>query len=57
MFANPSYYDTYRILGDYYMHYRNKAKAEEMYAMALKKEIATEGERKAIQKKLKQLKN
>jgi hypothetical protein len=39
------------------MHYRNKAKAEEMYIMALKKDIATEGERKAIQKKLKQLKN
>jgi hypothetical protein len=57
MFANPSYYDTYRILGDYYMHYHNKAKAEEMYIMALKKDIATEGERKAIQKKLKQLKN
>lgn len=56
MFANPSYYDTYRILGDYYMHFGNRAKAEEMYAMALKKEIATEEERKSIQKKLKSLK-
>lgn len=56
MFSNPSYYDTYRILGDYYIHHHNKAKAEEMYIMALKKEIATEGERKAIQKKLEQLK-
>lgn len=56
MFANPSYYDTYRILGDYYINLGNRAKAEEMYTMALKKEIATEGERKAIQKKLKQIK-
>lgn len=56
MFSNPSYYDTYRILGDYYLKNKNKAKAEEMYTMALKKEIATEGERRAIQKKLENLK-
>ncbi|RQO30246.1 peptidase C45 [Taibaiella sp. KBW10] len=56
MFSNPSYYDTYRILGDYYTRNKNKVKAEEMYTMALKKEMATEGERKAIQKKIEALK-
>ncbi len=56
MFSNPSYYDTYRILGDYYLRQKNTQKAEEMYNLALKKEIATEGERKTILKKLKELK-
>lgn len=56
MFSNPSYYDTYRILGDYYAKRQNRSKAEEMYHLALRKEIATENERLAIQKKLKKLK-
>lgn len=56
MFSNPSYYDTYRILGDYYAKRQNNSNAEEMYHLALTKEIATENERRAIQKKLKKLK-
>lgn len=57
MFSNPAYYDTYRILGDYYSNQGNTAKAEEMYQLALKKEIATEHEREAIIKKLKKVKH
>lgn len=56
MFSNPVYYDTYRILGDYYSNQNNKIKAEEMYQLALKKEIATEHERESIIKKLKKIK-
>ena len=56
MFSNPGYYDTYRILGDHFVRQNNRQKAEEMYILALKKEIATEGERRSIQKKLQQLK-
>lgn len=56
MFSNPGYYDTYRILGDHFVRQNNLQKAEEMYILALKKEIATEGERRSIQKKLRQLK-
>lgn len=56
MFSNPVYYDTYRILGDYYSNQGNKTKAEEMYQLALKKEIATEHERESIIKKLKKVK-
>lgn len=57
MFSNPAYYDTYRILGDYYSNQGNTTKAEEMYQLALKKEIATEHERAAIIKKLKKVKH
>lgn len=56
MFSNPSYYDTYRILGDYYCINKNFKKAEEMYVVALKMEIATEGERNKIVNKLKKIK-
>lgn len=55
MFSNPGYYDTYRILGDHFVRQNNRQKAEEMYILSLKKEIATEGERRSIQKKLRQL--
>jgi isopenicillin-N N-acyltransferase-like protein len=55
MFSNPSYYDTYRILGDYYTLHNNYKKAEEMYTIGLKMEIATEGERRDIVTKLKKV--
>lgn len=54
--TNPLYYDTYRIAGDYYAKKNNKDSAAWMYAQALKLEIATIEEKKAIQQKLINLK-
>ncbi len=49
---NPSYYDAYRLTGDFYLEQKNYAKAIEAYQLALTKVIATEGERNAILKKI-----
>ncbi|MBL7771995.1 MAG: peptidase C45 [Chitinophagaceae bacterium] len=54
--SNPNYYDTYRLLGDYYVILNQKDKAVENYQKALQFEIATEDEREAIQRKLKEMK-
>jgi len=38
--SNPEYYDTYRILGDYFMGHNNFEKAIQNYRIGLTKEIA-----------------
>lgn len=53
--ANPTYYDTYRILGDYYVLQHNPTLAILNYKKALLLEIATVEERLAIEEKIKQL--
>jgi len=50
---NPEYYGTYVIAGDYWMKKQQPARAEKLYREALTKVIATEGERKSIEKKWK----
>jgi isopenicillin-N N-acyltransferase-like protein len=49
---NPSYYDAYRLSGDFWMQRRQYSKARNAYEDALRHEIATEQERTAIQKKI-----
>jgi len=49
---NPSYYDAYRLTGDFWMQRRQYSKARNAYEDALRHEIATEQERTAIQKKI-----
>lgn len=49
---NPQYYDAYRLEGDYWAASHNNARAVEYYKAALTKEIATVGERKAIEEKI-----
>lgn len=50
---NPQYYDAYRLTGDYYLQHKNYEQAIKAYKAALGKEIATEGERKSIEGKIK----
>jgi Tfp pilus assembly protein PilF len=50
--SNPSYYDTFRLVGDYYYLQGDDAKAKSYYEKALQLEIATEEERASIKKKL-----
>lgn len=52
---NPTYYDSYRIAGDEYQRESKLDSAALMYKKALHLEIATEGEREAILKKLERL--
>lgn len=56
MSSNPRYYDTYRLLGDYYKNMNQGEKAKENYQKALQYEIATVEEREAIERKIKALK-
>jgi hypothetical protein len=50
--VNPSYYDAYRIAGDEYQFRYQLDSALLMYQKALRLEIATEGEKKEIIKKI-----
>jgi isopenicillin-N N-acyltransferase-like protein len=52
---NPNYYDAYRLEGDYWVAQKDNARALEYYRAALGKVIATEGERKAIEEKIKKI--
>lgn len=52
---NPNYYDAYRLEGDYWVTQKDNARALEYYRAALGKVIATEGERKAIEEKIKKI--
>jgi isopenicillin-N N-acyltransferase-like protein len=51
---NPQYYDAYRLAGDYYLQHKNYKKAIEAYQSALGKEIATQAEKQAIERKIKE---
>lgn len=51
--CNPNYYDTYRIMGDYYFLKNEIQKANENYKKALTLEIATQEEKESILKKIK----
>lgn len=50
---NPSYYDAYRLNGDYWMDRRQYEKARAAYKEALTKAVATEGEKAQIRARLK----
>lgn len=52
---NPHYYDAYRLEGDYWAAQKDNIRALEYYRAALGKVIATEGERKAIEEKIKKI--
>lgn len=54
--ANPEYYVTYWLLGDYYAKNKQPHEAEICYEIALTKEIATEPERLKIEESLEKLK-
>lgn len=49
---NPNYYDAYRLAGDYWMYKKDYRQAVHNYELALTKEVATVGERTAIEQKL-----
>lgn len=51
---NPQYYDAYRLTGDYYQQHKDYKKAIEAYRAALGKEIATQAEKQAIERKIKE---
>jgi isopenicillin-N N-acyltransferase-like protein len=53
--ANPEYYLTYWLLGDYYSKNKQPHEAEICYEIALSKEIATNPEKLKIEENLKQL--
>lgn len=53
--VNPNMYHTYELLGNYYAHFDNPAKAAYYWRMALKKEIPRVNERESIEKKIKKL--
>ena len=53
--VNPNMYHTYELLGNYYAHFDNPAKAAYYWRMALKKEIPRVNERESIEKKIKEL--
>lgn len=53
--VNPNMYHTYELLGNYYAHFDNPAKAAYYWRMALKKEIPRVNERESIEKKIKNL--
>lgn len=53
--TNPSYYHAYVLAGDMAVKEKNPSQAMRYYRQALTKEIATVAERKAIEKKLKEL--
>lgn len=53
--SNPNSYYTYQILGDYYKKSGDKKTAVAYYEKALTKEIATQKERKEIQKQIEKL--
>lgn len=53
---DANYYDAYRLTGDYYMEHKDFAKAINAYQTALTKEVATEGERQSILKKIEKCK-
>jgi Predicted choloylglycine hydrolase len=53
--ANPNMYHTYVLLGNYYSYFNNPVTAAYYWRMALKKEIPRVNERKAIEKKIKEL--
>jgi len=50
--SNPAYYDTYRMVGDYYRVHDDKKKAAENYKLALAKEVATLTEKEEISRQL-----
>ncbi|PSK92650.1 C45 family autoproteolytic acyltransferase/hydolase [Taibaiella chishuiensis] len=52
---NPEYYDAYRLEGDYQASLGNADRAVQYYKMALTKEIATVGERLAIEEKIRKI--
>lgn len=52
---NPEYYDAYRLEGDYWSAQQNDTRALEYYRWALTKEIATLGEREAIEEKIRKI--
>jgi hypothetical protein len=53
--SNPEYYDTYRVLADYYLSRDSKSEAIKYYQRALSKEISTATEKKDILSKLEKL--
>ncbi|MDF2457067.1 MAG: putative choloylglycine hydrolase [Cytophagaceae bacterium] len=54
--ANPDYFYTYKVLGDYFDRIlTDKAAAKSYYTLALTKEISSEPERLSIEKRLKEL--
>lgn len=53
--VNPNMYHTYELLGNYYHHFGQLEKARVYWQKALGKEIPRVNERKAIEKKIKEL--
>ena len=53
--SNPDYYETYNILGDYFLKLKENEKAKKLYKEALGKEIANQSERIKIQNKINEL--
>jgi len=51
--TNPEYWETYDLLGEYYLLQNNKDAAKKYFNIALSKEITTLQDREAIEKKLK----
>lgn len=50
--GNPSYYDAYRLAGDFYLKTGNYQAAATLYRKALAREVATEAEREMIHKRM-----
>jgi hypothetical protein len=54
--SNPNYFNTYKLLGDYYDKIlSDKAAAKSYYTLALSKEISSVPERVSIENRLKEL--
>ena len=55
--ANPAYYETYRLLGNYYLALGNNEKAIKFYEFALTKEIAYQEDRLFMENRIKEIRS